>query len=53
MQPDSNGQTEESGRQKAKSYKCKSVPTTDWNEQTKAEEWRGAEILTDKSKYQT
>jgi len=23
-------------------YKCKSVPTTDWNEQTKAEEWRGA-----------
>jgi hypothetical protein len=25
---------------KTKSYKCKSVPTTDWNEQTKAEEWR-------------
>lgn len=23
-------------------YKCKSIPTTDWNEQTKAEEWRGA-----------
>jgi len=21
-------------------YKCKSIPTTDWNEQTKAEEWR-------------
>ena len=21
-------------------YKCKSVPTTDWNEKTKAEEWR-------------
>ena len=27
---------------KTRSYKCKSVPTTDWNEQTKAEEWRGA-----------
>ena len=26
--------------QKNKSYKCKSIPTTDWNEQTKAEEWR-------------
>jgi len=25
---------------KTKSYKCKSIPTTDWNEQTKAEEWR-------------
>jgi hypothetical protein len=25
-----------------KQYKCKSVPTTDWNEQTKAEEWRAA-----------
>ena len=25
---------------KKRSYKCKSVPTTDWNEQTKAEEWR-------------
>ena len=23
-----------------RSYKCKSIPTTDWNEQTKAEEWR-------------
>lgn len=23
-------------------YKCKSVPATDWNEQNKAEEWRGA-----------
>lgn len=23
-------------------YKCKSIPATDWNEQTKAEEWRGA-----------
>jgi hypothetical protein len=27
---------------KKKQYKCKSVPTTDWNEQTKAEEWRAA-----------
>ena len=25
---------------KKRSYKCKSVPTTDWNEQTKAEEWQ-------------
>ncbi|MGL5514508.1 MAG: MobQ family relaxase [Sporomusa sp.] len=25
---------------KKRTYKCKSVPTTDWNEQTKAEEWR-------------
>jgi len=25
---------------KKRSYKCKSIPTTDWNEQTKAEEWR-------------
>jgi len=25
---------------KKRSYKCKSVPTTDWNEQTQAEEWR-------------
>ena len=25
---------------KKRSYKCKSVPTTDWNEQTRAEEWR-------------
>jgi ATP-dependent exoDNAse (exonuclease V) alpha subunit len=23
-------------------YKCKSIPATDWNEQTKAEEWRAA-----------
>ena len=23
-------------------YKCQSVPSTDWNEQTKAEEWRAA-----------
>ena len=23
-----------------RSYKCKSIPTTDWNEQTKAEDWR-------------
>jgi chromosome segregation ATPase len=27
---------------KTKQYKCKSIPTTDWNEQTKAEEWRAA-----------
>jgi hypothetical protein len=27
---------------KKKQYKCKSIPTTDWNEQTKAEEWRAA-----------
>ena len=25
---------------KKRSYKCKSIPTTNWNEQTKAEEWR-------------
>ena len=25
---------------KKRSYKCKSVPTTDWNEQAKAEKWR-------------
>lgn len=25
---------------KKRSYKCKSIPATDWNEQTKAEEWR-------------
>jgi len=25
---------------KKRSYKCKSVPTTDWNDQTRAEEWR-------------
>ncbi|WP_333616365.1 MobQ family relaxase [Bacteroides pyogenes] len=28
--------------QKKRSYKCKSIPATNWNEQTKAEEWRGA-----------
>jgi len=27
---------------KKRQYKCKSVPTTDWNEQTRAEEWRAA-----------
>ena len=27
---------------KKKQYKCKSVPTTDWNDQTKAEVWRAA-----------
>ena len=27
---------------KKRSYKCKSVPTTDWNDQSRAEEWRGA-----------
>lgn len=27
---------------KKRQYKCKSVPATDWNEQTKAEEWRRA-----------
>ncbi len=27
---------------KRRQYKCKSIPATDWNEQTKAEEWRGA-----------
>lgn len=27
---------------KKRSYKCKSIPATDWNEQTKAEEWRAA-----------
>jgi hypothetical protein len=25
---------------KKRQYKCRSVPSTDWNEQTKAEEWR-------------
>ena len=25
---------------KKRQYKCKSIPSTDWNEQTKAEEWR-------------
>ena len=28
--------------QKKRQYKCKSIPTTDWNEQTKAEVWREA-----------
>lgn len=27
---------------KKRQYKCKSIPATDWNDQTKAEEWRGA-----------
>jgi hypothetical protein len=27
---------------KKKQYKCKSIPTTDWNDLTKAEEWRAA-----------
>jgi hypothetical protein len=27
---------------KKRQYKCKTIPTTDWNEQTKAEEWRAA-----------
>ena len=27
---------------KKRQYKCKSIPTTDWNKQTKAEEWRAA-----------
>lgn len=27
---------------KKRQYKCTSVPTTDWNEHTKAEEWRAA-----------
>lgn len=27
---------------KKRQYKCKSVPTTDWNERTKAEGWRAA-----------
>lgn len=26
---------------KKRQYKCRSIPATDWNEQTKAEEWRG------------
>ena len=25
---------------KKRSYKCKSIPTTDWNDKTKAEQWR-------------
>jgi len=28
--------------QKKRQYKCKSISTTDWNEQTKAEEWRAS-----------
>ena len=28
--------------QKKRQYKCKSVPATNWNDQTKAEEWRAA-----------
>lgn len=27
---------------KKRQYKCKSIPVTDWNEQTKAEQWRAA-----------
>jgi hypothetical protein len=27
---------------KKRQYKCKSIPSADWNEQTKAEEWRAA-----------
>ena len=27
---------------KKRQYKCKSIPATDWNEQTKAEQWRAA-----------
>jgi len=27
---------------KKRQYKCRSIPSTDWNEQTKAEEWREA-----------
>jgi ATP-dependent exoDNAse (exonuclease V) alpha subunit len=27
---------------KKKQYKCKSIPATDWNERTKAEEWRAS-----------
>ena len=27
---------------KKRQYKCKSIPATDWSEQTKAEEWRAA-----------
>lgn len=27
---------------KKRQYKCKSIPATDWNDQTKAEEWRAA-----------
>jgi hypothetical protein len=28
--------------QKKRQYKCKTAPTTDWNDKTKAEEWRAA-----------
>ena len=27
---------------KKRQYKCKSIPATDWNEQTKTEDWRAA-----------
>ena len=27
---------------KKKQYKCKSIPATDWNERTKAEDWRAS-----------
>ncbi len=27
---------------KKRQYKCKAIPATDWNEQTRAEEWRAA-----------
>ena len=27
---------------KKRQYKCKSIPATDWNEQTKAGKWRAA-----------
>jgi len=37
-----NAQGEKQYDKKTKSYKCKSIPSTDWNEQTKAEEWREA-----------
>ncbi|MCL2821460.1 MAG: MobA/MobL family protein [Oscillospiraceae bacterium] len=30
---------------KKRQYKCRSIPSTDWNEQTKAEEWREAWAL--------
>ncbi len=37
-----DGRGEKIYNPKKRQYKCKSVPTTDWNEQTKAEEWRAA-----------
>ena len=37
-----NGNGEKIYDKNKRSYKCKSIPTTDWNEQTKAEEWRSA-----------